>query len=438
MGLGPGERGRPAFFPSMVAIDWSKIYEATSKDDRPTPGYLFHEIVHNVSLVELRDIPAVAEYLADCVDGDHAHVKLKALFVIKTLAYRVPPFCRDFQERIASIQQAASFTGPPSPIFGDEPYRLVRDAAAAALAALTSGEHYHEQYREMSQRIVGFGNFQPPEEIVLPDGSIDVAPTVSGRDIAKGAVSAVLGGIGAVLGGVRGAFSAPFSKENEINIDAGEPDDYGFDGAEEEAYDDEPLEDYEQSGTYVPPVLSAHEDRVEEEPTLPAAEKEQDLLFGTEGGSAVGFGWGLEEEDPYAPTPSLDEAIAKLEREMLRPDDEEVVCGAALSASASGPQPPPRPEAGGSEPWTSGPPEPVVLDASGPGRSLLEILESTPPVLLEAGDTDKSLLEVLGIDPSAAATGGEGQTPRPEVLGLDPLAAAVGSEAPENSVSGLG
>ena len=30
----------------------------------------------------------MAEYLISCVNGDHAHVKLKGLFVIKTLAYR--------------------------------------------------------------------------------------------------------------------------------------------------------------------------------------------------------------------------------------------------------------------------------------------------------------------------------------------------------------
>ena len=34
------------------------------------------------------EIPSLAQYLIDCVNGDHAHVKLKALFVIKTLAYR--------------------------------------------------------------------------------------------------------------------------------------------------------------------------------------------------------------------------------------------------------------------------------------------------------------------------------------------------------------
>ena len=44
--------------------------------------------VQNVSNACPAEMPALAQYLIDCVNGDHAHVKLKALFVIKTLAYR--------------------------------------------------------------------------------------------------------------------------------------------------------------------------------------------------------------------------------------------------------------------------------------------------------------------------------------------------------------
>ena len=47
-----------------------------------------HDKVQNVSNACPSEIPALAQYLIDCVNGDHAHVKLKALFVIKTLAYR--------------------------------------------------------------------------------------------------------------------------------------------------------------------------------------------------------------------------------------------------------------------------------------------------------------------------------------------------------------
>lgn len=197
----------------MGEIDWNKIYHATSKANQPTPGYLFNEIVRDVSYAHPKEIPAVAAYLADCVDGDHAHVKLKALFVIKSLAYRVPPFCACMQERLPTIQEAAVFTGPPSALFGDEPYRLVREAADGALNALTGGEYYHEQYREMSQRIVGFGNYQPAEDTVLADGSINVGRDVTYRDLTLGTVGLIQSGVGALLGGVKEILASPFAQK---------------------------------------------------------------------------------------------------------------------------------------------------------------------------------------------------------------------------------
>lgn len=81
--------------------------------------------VQNVSNACPSEIPSLAQYLIDCVNGDHAHVKLKALFVIKTLAYRrllqllaasicnVPPLPHDphvhvFAERLMSLMSSWS------------------------------------------------------------------------------------------------------------------------------------------------------------------------------------------------------------------------------------------------------------------------------------------------------------------------------------------
>lgn len=248
----------------MGEVDWQKLYEATSKENRPTPGYLFNEIVRDISHADPRQIPPVALYLADCVDGDHAHVKLKALFVIKAIAYRVPPFCQCMQERLASVQEAIHFEGPPSALYGDEPYRLVREAAEGALDALTSGEHYHEQYRAMSQRIVGFGNYQPGEETVLADGSVDLGITY--RDVVSEAVGAVQSGVGAILGSVKEIFKGPFqAKVDGIVMDeSDEPcDGLQEDQAEEECeeLDTAEAEDddsYRPSvGSYIPPSLPA-------------------------------------------------------------------------------------------------------------------------------------------------------------------------------------
>lgn len=251
----------------MCDIDWSKLYQATSKENRPTPGYVFNDIIQNVSYADPRHIPSVAEYLTDCVDGDHAHVKLKALFVIKALAYRVPPFCQSMQQYLASIKEAAAFTGPPSALFGDEPYRLVREAAEGAVSALTGGEHYHEQYRQMSQRIVGFGNFQPADDTVLPDGSVNVGRDIGVTDVAMGAVGLLSTGVGAIFGGVKDLIASPFAAKKgglgalgtEVEDEEG---DVPYDDNDEVPEPDEPqgITDadgcyHPSSGSYVPPCV---------------------------------------------------------------------------------------------------------------------------------------------------------------------------------------
>lgn len=233
----------------MGDIDWDKLYHATSEDCKPTPGYLFDEVVRNVTFADMSQIPAVAGYLSGCVDGDHAHVKLKALFVIKALAFRVPPFSQSMQERLCSIQAATLFTGPPSALFGDEPYRLVREAAEKAFAVLTTKDSYEEQYSHMSDRIIGFGNFQPDEDTLCADGSVNVT-RVTARDVAATTVEMLSSGVGVVFGGMKDLFVGRF--DEKINLD----EDDEVDGEEhftEEVQDltDEVL----HAGTYVPPTV---------------------------------------------------------------------------------------------------------------------------------------------------------------------------------------
>ncbi|CAJ1407554.1 unnamed protein product [Effrenium voratum] len=245
----------------MASIEWSDLYRATNRDNAPTPGYLFNDIVQNVSNASPSELPAVSQYLIDCVNGDHAHVKLKALFVIKTLAYRIPPFQQAFlnQEGLQVVQEACVFTGPPSPMYGDEPYRLVREAAEGAREALTGSEFYHQEYKQLSQRIVGFGNYEPPEDTKLPDGSVNVAKDVSFGDVLGSAVGGVFSGAEAILEGVKGLFEA-----HSRHISGVELEGMGLEDAEEHsetnvAPEEEAPSDAEEyhpsSGTYVPPAL---------------------------------------------------------------------------------------------------------------------------------------------------------------------------------------
>lgn len=242
-------------------VDWQKLYQATNEENQPTPGYLFNEIICDVSNASPNDLPAVAKYLADCVDGDHVHVKLKALFVIKSLAYRVPPFCRCMQERLASVQAAVILTGPPSAIFGDEPYRLVREAAEGALMALTGGEHYHQQYREMSQRIVGFGNYQPAADTILPDGSVNLKHDFQFRDFALGTVNFITNSVGVIFGSMKEIFTNSFHQKQGLDIDYEEedveadPDGNENDNQDLTAHVDDDGMYHPSVGSYVPPTL---------------------------------------------------------------------------------------------------------------------------------------------------------------------------------------
>eukprot|EP00913_Durusdinium_trenchii_P026134 g24516.t1 len=307
------------------AIEWGDLYRATNRDNTPTPGYLFNDIVQNVSNASPSAIPEVAQYLIDCVNGDHAHVKLKSLFVIKTLAYRtaasqlrwrhhtaqtslqlhhaslrIPPFQQAFLSQPdgwSSVLEASVFTGPPSPMFGDEPYRLVREAAEGAKEALETTEFYHQdrvaletaEYKELSQRIVGFGNYQPPEDTKLPDGSVNVAKDVTFGDVLGTAVGGVLNGAGAIFQGVKGLFEThsrhvfamflhrEFGTLPHPGIGMDEPEEEVEDPYEEEAQMriEEEDEYHAPAGDYIPPLVPTgptDADAVEcaEEPACPS------------------------------------------------------------------------------------------------------------------------------------------------------------------------
>ncbi|EEQ98156.1 hypothetical protein Pmar_PMAR001971 [Perkinsus marinus ATCC 50983] len=139
-------------------IDWELIRYATNTDNKPTPGYAFNDLITNIR-ENPQGVPDVAAYLAECVAGDHAHVKLKALLCMKHLANRVPPFRIQLRSYAAVIEQATQFTGPPSPTYGDEPYRLVRDTATAVWdITFNQGDDIDNATQSLQKRIQGFGS----------------------------------------------------------------------------------------------------------------------------------------------------------------------------------------------------------------------------------------------------------------------------------------
>lgn len=243
----------------MNTFDWDKLHEATSRENRPTPGLLLRQISQDACYAKPCEYQLVAKYLAECVDGSHVHVKLKALFVIKAIAYRVPPFCKVMQEHLTSIQSATTLTGPPSPTYGDEPYRLVREAANSAFAILTKNIHYDEEHRDLSQRIVGFGNYIPDQDVLTKDSRVRY------QAAAKGAVELIWNGVCTAVGGTRDLLTSQLQHEAaSIARHNNDPD--GSCGADKNVDSDDEFDMEEDKdgapnvcepsrGDYVPPVL---------------------------------------------------------------------------------------------------------------------------------------------------------------------------------------
>lgn len=150
-------------------VNWNYLQNATSPDNKPTPGWLFHEIcldVHN-SPMESSD---VAEYLMQCVCSDQLNIQLKSVLVIKHLAAEVTTFQQYIQSCHGALKILQDIAAPPivPQARSLEPLEVktVRDATQAALDAITTPHTVETQTESahLKERIQGFGNYQPPPE----------------------------------------------------------------------------------------------------------------------------------------------------------------------------------------------------------------------------------------------------------------------------------
>ncbi|TYZ59745.1 hypothetical protein PybrP1_009820 [[Pythium] brassicae (nom. inval.)] len=117
-------------------MDKGLLTRATSKEDSPTPGYLYGEIAR-MTQHSFDTCTKVLEFLISRVKNKHHTVKFKALQVIKHVCRdgRVD-FKREMQKHIPTIKECLQFRGPPDPLKGDEYYRRVRDSAKDVLDAI--------------------------------------------------------------------------------------------------------------------------------------------------------------------------------------------------------------------------------------------------------------------------------------------------------------
>lgn len=150
-------------------VNWSLLQNATSSDNKPTPGWLFHEICLDVRS-NPKDTPDVAEYLMQCVCSDQLNVQLKAVLAVKHLAAEDVTFQLYMQACSGAIRVLEDIAAPPivpqARALEPQEVRTVREATDAALRAIRT-PHTVERSTEaasLKTRIQGFGNFEPPPE----------------------------------------------------------------------------------------------------------------------------------------------------------------------------------------------------------------------------------------------------------------------------------
>eukprot|EP00927_Polykrikos_kofoidii_P070876 TRINITY_DN67254_c0_g1_i1.p1 TRINITY_DN67254_c0_g1~~TRINITY_DN67254_c0_g1_i1.p1 ORF type:complete len:479 (-),score=78.13 TRINITY_DN67254_c0_g1_i1:23-1324(-) len=157
-------------------VNWSLLQNATSPDNKPTPGWLFHELCLDVRSCP-NDVADVAEYLMQCVCSDQLNVQLKAVLSIKHLSAEDISFQQYIQACPGALRIMEDIAAPPivpqARSLEPPEVKTVRDATQSALHAIATPHTIEKQTESanLKQRIQGFGNYQPPaDETDQPNG----------------------------------------------------------------------------------------------------------------------------------------------------------------------------------------------------------------------------------------------------------------------------
>eukprot|EP01129_Flabellula_baltica_P012234 TRINITY_DN5493_c0_g1_i2.p1 TRINITY_DN5493_c0_g1~~TRINITY_DN5493_c0_g1_i2.p1 ORF type:complete len:569 (-),score=136.09 TRINITY_DN5493_c0_g1_i2:7-1683(-) len=104
------------------------IEQATTDNDNPTPGYIYNQICQ-LSKKDANTCERILRYLLNKLKKQNSPaVKLKVLLVIKQLLQKGNShFQICLQRQSEELRPFLNFRGPPDPIHGEAPYRLVRE-----------------------------------------------------------------------------------------------------------------------------------------------------------------------------------------------------------------------------------------------------------------------------------------------------------------------
>mmetsp|Transcript_27887 Transcript_27887/g.59037 ORF Transcript_27887/g.59037 Transcript_27887/m.59037 type:complete len:353 (-) Transcript_27887:157-1215(-) len=150
-------------------VNWNNIQNATTADEKPTPGWLFNEIILDLRNSP-KDCPDVAEYLMQCVCSDQLNVQLKAVLTMKHLASEDITFQQYMQSCPGALKVLEDIAAPPivpqARALEPQEVKTVRDATAAAISAVHTPHTVEKSTEKMSlkEKCQGFGNFEPPPE----------------------------------------------------------------------------------------------------------------------------------------------------------------------------------------------------------------------------------------------------------------------------------
>ncbi|XP_052263402.1 AP-4 complex accessory subunit tepsin-like isoform X2 [Dreissena polymorpha] len=112
------------------------IMKATSDDETPIPGYLYKE-VSGITTSSIENCETCVEFLVDRLSHDSNHVKLKVLKLMKYIVENGHPnFRLGLIKKSTGIREATKHSGPPDPLHGDVPYKMVRKHAQDLLEKL--------------------------------------------------------------------------------------------------------------------------------------------------------------------------------------------------------------------------------------------------------------------------------------------------------------
>ncbi|XP_052781440.1 AP-4 complex accessory subunit Tepsin-like [Mya arenaria] len=112
------------------------LMKATSDDDKPIPGYLYKD-VSDITHSSLENCETCVGFLVERLQHESNHVKIKVLKLMKYIVKNGHPnFRLGLMKKSTIIQENTKHSGPPDPLHGDVPYKMVRKTAQAVLEQL--------------------------------------------------------------------------------------------------------------------------------------------------------------------------------------------------------------------------------------------------------------------------------------------------------------